>query len=52
MEKGFPFWLCHTTKKVNGIQTVVSCHLQYYAEMCYDTIAATDFSVVSDLTNE
>ena len=51
VEKGFPFWLCHTTKKVNGIQTVVSCHLQYHAEMCYDTSAATECSVVSELTN-
>ena len=51
VEKGFPFWLCHTAKKVNGIQTVVSCHLQYHAEMCYDTSAATECSVVSELTN-
>jgi hypothetical protein len=26
MEKGYDFWLCHTTKKVSGLKIVVDCH--------------------------
>jgi hypothetical protein len=49
-EKGYDFWLCHTTKKINGKQTVVSCH---HTEMCFSTTgSATESSVASDLTEE
>jgi hypothetical protein len=37
MNRNTDVWLCHTTKKINGKQTVVSCHLQYHAEMCFET---------------
>jgi hypothetical protein len=37
VEKKAPFWLCHTTKKVNGKDTVVSCHLKYHAEKAFLT---------------
>ena len=53
VEKGFNFWLCHTTKKVNRIQTVVSCHLKYHTEMCFETTcSATGSTVASELTEE
>jgi hypothetical protein len=53
VEKGYDFWFCHTTKKVNGKQTVVSCHLRYHSEMCFSTTgSATESSFASDLTEE
>jgi hypothetical protein len=53
VEKGHDFWLCHTTKKTNGKQTVVSCHLKYHTEMCFSsTGSATESSVTSRLTDE
>jgi hypothetical protein len=52
VEKGYDFWLCHTTKKINGKQTVVSCHLKYHTEMCFSTGSAIESSVASDLTEE
>jgi hypothetical protein len=52
-EKGYNFWLCHTTtKKINEKQTVVSCHLKYHTEMCFSTGSAIESSVASDLTEE
>ena len=51
VEKKRQFWLCHTTKKINGKDTVVSCHLKYHAEKAF--LKATSSSVcslVSDLT--
>ena len=51
VENGFPFFLCNFTKNVGGNLVVVDCHTAYHAEMCYDTSAATECSVVSDLTN-
>jgi hypothetical protein len=47
-------WLCHTTKKINGKQIVVSCHLTYHTEMCFKTTgsAATGSSVAYGLTDE
>jgi hypothetical protein len=45
--------MCHTTKKINGKQTVFSCHLRYHSEMCFSTTgSATESSVASDLTEE
>ena len=32
VEKKRPIWLCHTTKKIDGKHTVVSCHLKYHAQ--------------------
>jgi hypothetical protein len=52
VEKGYDFWLCHTTKKINGKQTVVSCHLRYHSEMCFSTTGSVESSVASDLTEE
>jgi hypothetical protein len=52
IEKGYDFWLCHTTKKINGKQTVVSCHLRYHSEMCFSTTGSVESSVASDLTEE
>jgi hypothetical protein len=53
VEKGYDFWLCHTAKKINGKQTVVSCHLRYHSETCFSaTDSATESSVASDLTEE
>jgi hypothetical protein len=51
VEKKRPIFLCHTTKKINGKDTVVSCHLKYHAEKAF--LKATSSSVcslVSDLT--
>ena len=53
VNKGTPFWLCHTTKKINGTDTVVSCHMRYHKYMCFEiTSSATESSVDSDLTEE
>ena len=53
MNRNTDLWLCHTTKKLNGIQTVVSCHLKYHSEMCFETTSsATGSSVASELTEE
>jgi hypothetical protein len=54
MEKGYDFWLCHTIKKINRKQTVVSRHLKYHIEMCFETTtgSATGSSVASGLTDE
>jgi hypothetical protein len=53
MNKNANVWLCHTTKKMNGKQTVVSCHLKYHTEMCFETTgSATGSSVASGLTDE
>ena len=53
MEKKRPIWLCHTTKKVDGKHTVVSCHLKYHAEKNFLVITGgTESTPVSDLTDE
>ena len=56
MEKGYDFRLCHTTKVVDGIKTVVDCHTAYHVDMkLYETTATGSISectVVSDLTDE
>jgi hypothetical protein len=53
MNKNTDVWLLHTTKKINGKQTVVSCHLKYHTEMCFEaTGSAIGSSVDSDLTVE
>jgi hypothetical protein len=51
-ERASPLWLCHTTKKINGKHTVVSCHLRYHAENKFIVIDSTESSVVSDLAEE
>ena len=55
MEKGYDFWLCHTTKVVDGIKIVVDCHTTYLVDMELYTPSpppgsATECSVISDLT--
>ena len=51
VEKKKPFWLCHTTKKINGKDTVVSCHLKYHAQKEFlKTTSSSECSLVSDLT--
>jgi hypothetical protein len=53
MNRNTDVWLCNTTKKLNGVQTVVSCHLNYHTEMCFETTgSATESSVNSGLTEE
>jgi hypothetical protein len=32
MEKGYNFWLCHTTKKIAGTEIVADCHTKYHVE--------------------
>jgi hypothetical protein len=51
VEKKRQFWLCHTTKKINGKDTVVSCHLKYHAQKEFlKTTSSSECSLVSDLT--
>jgi hypothetical protein len=55
MEKGYDFWLCHTTKVVDGIKIVLDCHTGYHLLMELYTPSpppgtATECSVISDLT--
>jgi hypothetical protein len=45
-EQGSPLWCCHTTKKINGKHTVVSCHLRYHAENKFIVTDNTESSVV------
>jgi hypothetical protein len=53
VEKQRPFWLCHTTKRINGKDTVVSCHLKYHAEKNFlVSTSATECTPISDLTDE
>jgi hypothetical protein len=55
MEKGYDFWLCHTTKKVAGTHIVVNCHTRYHVEKKLFSPpigSATKCSVISDLTEE
>jgi hypothetical protein len=53
VEKKRPMWLCHTTKKVDGKDTVVSCHLRYHAEKAFLKATSTvECSDVSDLTED
>jgi hypothetical protein len=44
-------WLCHTTKKIDGKHTVVSCHLRYHAQKEFlKSTSSSECSLVSDLT--
>ena len=58
LEKGDDFWLCNSTKDVDGNVVVVDCHTAYHVEKkLYTTtspppVLTTESSVVSDLTNE
>jgi hypothetical protein len=53
MNKNIDVWLCRTTKKLNGIQTVGSCYLKYHTEMCFETTSsATRSTVASESTEE
>jgi hypothetical protein len=53
VEKKQPFWLCHTTKKINGKDTVVSCHLKYHAQKEFlEATSSTECSLASDLKEE
>ena len=50
------FWLCNSTKDVDGNVVVVDCHTAYHVEKKLYTspppVLTTESSVVSDLTNE
>ena len=55
MEKGYNFWLCHSTKEGDRIMAVGDCHTAYHVEMKLYAAAAppgtaTECSVISDLT--
>jgi hypothetical protein len=58
MEKGYDFWLCHTTKKADGLKIVVDCHTKYHVQnkllesKSTGTGSATGNSVASGLTDE
>ena len=58
MEKGSNFWLCNSTKEVDGNLVVVDCHTAYHVDKkLYTTTApppgiTTECSVVSDSTDE
>jgi hypothetical protein len=52
VDQGSPLWLFHTSKKVNGKHTVVSCHLRYHLEKKFIVTDSTESSVISDLTDE
>jgi hypothetical protein len=56
MEKGYDFWLCHTTKKIGATEIIVDCHTSYHVENKLfappPNGSATESSVVSDLTEE
>ena len=46
------FWLCHTTKKVDGEEIVVNCHTKYHVANNSFVIGGTECTPVSDLTDE
>jgi hypothetical protein len=51
VEKKRPFWLCHTTKNINGKDVVVSCHLKYHTEKAFlKATSSSECSLISDLT--
>ena len=53
VEKKAPFWLCHTAKKINGIQwSVVICHLRYHSGREFSVRTATECSIFSNSTKE
>jgi hypothetical protein len=55
-EKGIDFWLCNTSTKVDGVQTILDCHAKYHVErkLFVTTTSTTsrESSVISDLTEE
>jgi hypothetical protein len=55
-EKGADFWLCNTTKKVDGVKTILDCHAKYHVErklfITAASTASSENSVISDLTEE
>jgi S-methylmethionine-dependent homocysteine/selenocysteine methylase len=55
-EKGIDFWLCNTTKKVDGVKTILDCHAKYNVERKLFIITTSttnsESSVISDLTLE
>ena len=56
LEKGDDFFLCNSTKEINGNLVVVDCHTAYHVEKkLYETTATGSVSVstvASELTNE
>jgi hypothetical protein len=52
IDKGTDFWLCHTTKKVDGEEIVVNCHTKYHVANNSFVIGGTECTPVSDLTDE
>jgi hypothetical protein len=55
-EEGIDIWLCNTTKKVNGVETILDCHAKYHVErklfVTTTSTASSGNSVISDLTEE
>ena len=51
-DRGSPLWLCHTTKRINGEHTVVSCHLRYHSEKKFMVGGSGECSVISSLSEE
>jgi hypothetical protein len=53
-DKGIDFWLCHTTKKINGVEVVVDCHTKYHVEKRFfePSFSTTECTSVSDLTDD
>ena len=53
-DKGIDFWLCHTTKKINGVEVVVDCHTKYHVEKRFfePAFSTTECTSVSDLTDD
>ena len=54
LEKGSDFWLCNSTKELNGNLVVVDCHTAYHVEKKLYTapspVSTAESSVVSELT--
>jgi hypothetical protein len=49
IDKGTDFWLCHTIKKINGVEVVVDCHTKYHVEKNSFLIGGTECTPISDL---
>ena len=52
MEKGDNVWLCNTRKMIDGKPQQVTCHMRHHLGKQPETIGTTEYSVVSDLTDE
>jgi hypothetical protein len=51
------FWLCNTTKKIDGVKTILDCHAKYHVERklfvtTTSNTASSENSAISDVTEE